>query len=271
MKNPASLISLSFALSFILGTSSLAHSFEVQGVSRPFYDASLSFSVPGTIGDILIEEGDEVFEGQELIRLDSRAESARIKLIENEINADIKQRTLLSRAEQSRVDMVRYQDAKRHNAATAVEVQHSQLAYELNKLAIEEEVFRIDQLRLNLDELLAQKEKMVLKAPVSGYIEEIAVEKGMAVDRNVLALRLVSNNPLLIEFSLPIDQALAIKEGDSVDIRTENSSMVFEGEVAQIAKVAVLSNKTLKVRVKADNIHNLPAGLLLNVSFADKE
>jgi multidrug efflux pump subunit AcrA (membrane-fusion protein) len=108
---------------------------------------------------------------------------------------------------------------------------------------------------------------MYLHAPCDGFVEEILVERGMAVDRNVPALRLVSTDPILVELTLPVDRALLLKEGDAVEVAQPGSGEVFPGIVAQVAKIAVLSNRTLKVRVHVPNPGGRPVGLMVNVSF----
>ncbi|MCL1939744.1 MAG: efflux RND transporter periplasmic adaptor subunit [Desulfovibrionaceae bacterium] len=240
---------------------------EVQGVSRPMYNAQLSFAVPGSIFAIPVQPGQAVKEGDLLMHLDSRAEDSRLALLDSEIASTIKIRTLTTRIEQALLDMERYAGALRKQAATLMEYQHAKLAHSLSILALEEEEFRIEQLKRSKQELLAQRERMYLYAPCDGYVEEILVERGMAVDRNVLALRLVSINPILVELTLPVDKALLLQPGDTVEVTQPGSDTIFPGVVAHVAKIAVLSNRTLKVRVHVSNPGGMPVGLMVNVRF----
>ncbi len=240
---------------------------EVQGVSRPMYDAKLSFSIPGNIFAIDVKPGQAVKKGEPLMHLDSRAEDSRIAQIKSEIESTIKIRTLEARVAQAKVDMVRFQSALRSRAATVMEFQHSRLSHELSVLALEEERFRLSQLQLSLQEMLAQRDKMYLYAPRDGFVESILVEQGMAVDRNVAAVHYVSIDPLLVELTLPIQQAEHIKMGDEVEVLQPHNDMVFKGVVAQVARIAVLSNRTLKVGIHVKNPENISAGLLVTVRF----
>ncbi len=241
----------------------------VSGVSRPLYNAQLSFSLPGSVYEIAVKPGQVVKAGQLLMGLDARAEDQRLELMENEIANTIKLRTLSTRIDQAELDMERYASALRHKAATEMEAQHAKLAHSLSLLALEEEKFRLDQLRSSRDELLAQRDRMRLYAPCDGFVEDILVERGMAVDKNVPALRLVSIDPIQVDLTLPVEQALQLRPGAEVAVRLPGEEGPRQGKVVQVAKVAVLSNRTLKVRIQAPNPDHVPVGLMVEVFFPD--
>lgn len=241
--------------------------FEAQGVSRPMYNAQLSFAVPGSVYAIEVKPGQPVKKGDLLMNLDSRAEDSRLALLDSEIASTIKVRTLETKIVQAKLDMERFADALRHKAATAMEYQHAKLAYSLSILALEEERFRIEQLKRNREELLAQRERMYLYAPCDGYVEDISVERGMAVDRNVPALRLVAIDPLIVDLTMPVNEALLLRAGGPAQVAVPGSGRVLQGRVEQIARIAVLSSRTLKVRVHVPNPRGMPAGMMMNVRF----
>ncbi len=259
---------LSVLVLFLLfSTSARAAEQSFEGVSRPIYNAQLSFSVPGTIYKIAVKRGQEVKKGELLMHLDDRAENSRLAQLDYELKNTIKIRTLTARIKQAKLDMERFRAALRKKAATLMEFQHAELGHSLSILALEEEKFRLEQLKHSREELSAHKDKMYLYAPFDGFVEEIAVELGMAVDRNVPAIRFVAIDPLLVELTLPVDKAQNLKVGDKAEVRRQGFNEIMHGEVMQVAKIAVLSNKTLKVRVTVENPTALPAGLMLNVSF----
>ena len=269
-----SLQALLFILCFCTGSaiaseSSAASAVEFEGVLRPVYDGQLSFALPGRLSEIKVKRGQYIKKGALMMHLNTRAENARLALLENEIRSTIKFRTLETQKEQARLDMERYQSALQENAATLMEFQHSKLMYNLSVLALEEEQFRINQLKLNRKELLSQRDSMYLYAPISGYVEEIYVEKGMAVDRNIPAIRFVSIDPMMVELTLPVAIAVALKVGDSVKVVHPASKEVLVGKIVHVARIAVLSNKTLKVRIHVPNPDGLSVGLMARVIFSN--
>ncbi|MDD3311113.1 efflux RND transporter periplasmic adaptor subunit [Pseudodesulfovibrio sp.] len=255
------------ALPPFLPSAARAGDLEASGVTRPQYNAQLSFAAPGSVYGIAVKPGQAVRQGDLLMHLDSRAEDSRIAQLKSEIASSIKVRTLDTRIKQAQLDMDRYGEALRHKAATVMEYQHAQLAFDLSRLALEEERFRIEQLRRGLSELEAQRDHLYLYAPCDGFVEDVAVEKGMAVDRNVPALRLVAIDPILVDLTLPVDEAMRLRIGDRVEVRQPGAETVLAGEVDQIAKIAILSNRTLKVRVHVPNPRKMPVGLMVTVRF----
>lgn len=243
---------------------------EFEGVLRPVYDGQLSFALPGRLSKIKVKRGQYVKKGALMMHLNTRTENARLALLENEILNTIKFRTLETQKEQAKLDMERYQSALHENAATLMEFQHSTLMYNLSVLALEEEQFRINQLKLNRKELLSQRDSMYLYAPISGYVEEIYVEKGMAVDRNIPAIRFVSIDPMMVELTLPVKIAVALNVGDSVNVVHPASKETLVGKIVHVARIAVLSNRTLKVRIHVPNPEGLSVGLMARVIFSSE-
>jgi RND family efflux transporter MFP subunit len=235
-----------------------------QGVSRPAYNAPLNFALPGSVFDIQVKPGQAVKAGDLLMSLDTRAEDSRLKLLEQEIRSSIKIRTLSTKIDQARLDMERYASALQDKAATQMEAQHAKLAYDVSRLALEEEHFRIAQLKLNRDELLAMRERMRLYAPCDGFVEDVLVERGVAVDKNIPALQLVSIDPLQVDITLPVEQAMRVKEGDRVKaiMPDDEERPAF---IKQVARVAVLSNNSLRIRVDVSNPAGTPAGLMVKI------
>lgn len=237
-----------------------------MGISRPAYNAQLAFATPGTVARIAVKPGARVKAGDLLMSLDTDVEDCRLALLDAEIASNVKKKTLATQIEQANLDMQRYTAAHARNAATTMEVQHATLKYTLSRLAAEEERFRVEQLRRSKAELLAQRDRMRLVAPCDGIVNDITVECGMAVDKNTPALVLVAINPMLVELNLPIEQALKLKTGDQVDVGMPGSYQPRKGIVTQVASIAVLSNRTLQVRVSVPNPEEEPVGLMVTVT-----
>ncbi len=110
-----------------------------------------------------------------------------------------------------------------------------------------------------------------LKSPISGWVEEIHVERGESIQALAKVIRVIQIDPLWIDIRLvPVSQAKTLKVGQRAEVKflgpdTEN----VEGKIIFIAKHADPSANTMTVRVEVANKSNRPAGEHVTATFTD--
>ncbi|OEU71366.1 MAG: hypothetical protein BA863_06200 [Desulfovibrio sp. S3730MH75] len=241
---------------------------EFQGVCLPSYDARLGFAMSGVVSEIPVVKGQEVEAGTVLLRLNSKAEQARLAQLDAELATTIKLKSSRVKLKQAQLDMKQYREAYSEKAASVMETQHAELTAELSKLAVEDEKFNRKILALQLKEMQILVDKMSLAAPRKGVVEEILVEEGVAVEKSGVALRLVTIDPTRIDISVPLEVGMNLNSGDKVNVTYADSYLVT-GKITHVAKVADMSSNTLRVSMEIPNPERRPVGVLVTVKLPD--
>lgn len=243
---------------------------EITAMTKPSADVTLSFVQAGRISKINFREGDTVKVGDVLVQQDNVVELVRLAQLEAESKNNTKiQASELSLA-QKRVDLERLE--ARPKAVTKTELEHAKLALDIAELSLRVAVFEHEQAQRKYEEAKLQIERMSLKSPIDGRIEEIEEEVKIEVGESVNALddvvRIVRINPLWIDVHVPLNQTANLGYGHTAIVNFLGSEkMSVQGTVIFIGSVADFGSDTLKVRIQVSNKNNRPAGESVTVAF----
>ena len=220
-----------------------------SGNIRARRTVDISSDVSARVSQLLVDEGDDVVEGQTLLRLEpdqytaalSRAEASlaqaeaqeaqqRANLIQAERNRD---RLLQLRARDSLLVSPQQLD----DAETAVEVQQAMLASAGHG---------VSQARAAVDESADRLSKTIFTAPMSGKVTRLNVEEGETVIigtmNNPGSLVLTISDLTVIEVVVQVDETEVseIALGDSASIRIDAfPDKTFAGRVTEIGNSAI--------------------------------
>ncbi len=104
----------------------------------------------------------------------------------------------------------------------------------------------------------AQLGKTVIKAPFSGTIDEVFVERGEVVAASQQGLmRIVNLSNMYISTSVPESYIGKIKVGTIVDVNIAAIGKTFKGKVRQVANNINPSNRSFNIEVSVPNTDNL--------------
>ncbi len=115
--------------------------------------------------------------------------------------------------------------------------------------------------------LKAQIEKTKIIAPFDGIIGLRNVSEGAIINSSVVVAQLIKNDPVKIDFALPVKHASKVKAGDRIKVNVPNTDKVFSASVYAVDPKIDPASRTLKVRAKAQN----PNGELIPGSYAEIE
>jgi membrane fusion protein, multidrug efflux system len=107
-------------------------------------------------------------------------------------------------------------------------------------------------------QLKAQLSKTIIRAPFSGTIDEVFVEKGQVVAPSMQGLmRIVNLNNMYVSTSVPESYIGKLKIGDHVDVFLTSLNKTYKGKVRQIGNFINPNNRSFGIEVGLPNPDNL--------------
>jgi len=240
----------------------------IRAITNPSADRTLSYVQPGCIAKVYFKEGERVKAGQVLVQQDDAVEQIQLAQLEA-VSEDITQiQASEASLAQKRVDLKKLEKAAALNAATELELEHAKLNVKIAELSLQLANFEHEQAKRKYNEVKVQIEKMRLKSPIDGRIENIHVETGESIDALADVVRVVQIDPLWIDVPVPLVKATALSHGKTARVRFPDPNMVsIEGRIIYIAAVADAASSTLRVRIEVPNKSKRPAGEHVEVIF----
>ena len=107
-------------------------------------------------------------------------------------------------------------------------------------------------------QIKAQLSKTVIRAPFSGTIDEVFVEKGQVVSPSAQGLmRIVNLGNMFVSTSVPETYIGKLKVGDLVDVYLTSLGKTYKGKVRQIGNFINPNNRSFGIEVSIPNPENL--------------
>jgi RND family efflux transporter MFP subunit len=107
-------------------------------------------------------------------------------------------------------------------------------------------------------QIKAQFEKTILKAPFTGTIDEVFVEKGQVVAPSQQGLmRIVNLSNMYVSTSVPETYIGKLKVGTEVDVFLTSLGKTYKGKVRQIGNFVNPNNRSFGIEVSVPNPENL--------------
>jgi membrane fusion protein (multidrug efflux system) len=107
-------------------------------------------------------------------------------------------------------------------------------------------------------QIKAQLSKTVIRAPFSGTIDDVFVEKGQVVSPNPQGLmRIVNLGNMFVSTSVPETYIGKLKIGDQVDVYLSSLGKTYIGKVRQVGSFINPNNRSFGIEVSLPNPDNL--------------
>jgi len=208
-----------------------SHYLEVQGNVNTKENILIQPEVPGTLVTLNAIAGQHVTKGQILGRIDDGGGSQQLASLENQFalakTTFERQKNLWNQKIGSEIQFLNAQ-TQMISAQKAVAQAKAQLA------------------------------KTVIKAPFTGVIDEVFVERGEVVAAGIKGLmRIVNLNNMYVSTSIPETYIGKLKVGTTVDVNLTALGKNFVGKVRQVANNINPSNRTFGIEVAVPNTENL--------------
>lgn len=183
----------------------------------------------GKILGILVKEGQKIYKGQTLIKFD-------IDLINKNIEEIFSR---LKLAEETFNKQKKLWDQK-----IGSEIQYIQA--KSNKESLE----------ATLENAKVQRDRLIVKSPFDGIVDQIYVKEGEVVGTQVGVVRVISLDKMYIKADVSEKYVSNIKKGTNVNIEIPNSDIKLKSVVSQVADFINVSNRSFKIRVDLPSIRD---------------
>jgi membrane fusion protein (multidrug efflux system) len=208
-----------------------SHYLEVQGNVDTKENILVQPEYQGTLVSLTVKAGQRVGKGQILGRIDDAGLSQQVASLENQ-----------------------YELAK-----TTFERQKNlwdqKIGSEIQFLQAQTQMISA---KRGVAQIKAQLSKTVIRAPFSGTIDEVFVEKGQVVAPSAQGLmRIVNLSNMFVSTSIPETYIGKLKVGTEVDVLLTSLGKTYKGKVRQIGSFVNPSNRSFGIEVSVPNPENL--------------
>ena len=260
---------------------SIQRSVDLSGTLISPDQARVSSEVAGVVREVLVEIGQEVDAGQELVRLDTtelklaldRAESA---LHQTEAQLGISPerggemppddqiasvRTAAATRDSDRAQLARAQELSKKGLASKVELDAATTRAKVSDAAYQAALENVQALKASLQDRRASfdlaKKKLndaTIRTQIAGSVAERTVQRGEYIRENTPVVTIVRMNPLKLRTAAQEKHANLIHQNQTVDFSVEPfPGAQFHGKIAFISPAVDQSTRTFAVEILVDN------------------
>lgn len=252
---------------------------EVQGITEPYKDSTLSSGLAGIVWAIHCQEGDFVKKGEIILELENKQETLeaqRRKLI-SESKAEL-------HAAEKRTQTLKenYENTLKVFKATASvsreELQKYELEYKLAEAEFAELGIAEEREALEYKIAQAQLEKRKIAAPFDGVVVKIFLETGEGCAEQQPLARIVDTRQCRFIAYMDVSTSKNLGKGNQVVLKITGNSPVteFPGTVEYVSPVVDPSSSLREVKVLFDNpnlavLAGVPASMAIQVKNEQSE
>ena len=207
------------------------HYLDIQGSVDTKENILIQPEFSGTLTSLTVKAGDRVSKGQILGRVDDAGMSQQLASAENQYSL----------------------------AKTTYERQKNlwdkKIGSEIQFLQAQTQMISAQKA---VAQIKAQLSKTVIRAPFTGTIDEVFVEKGQVVSPSAQGLmRIVNLANMYVETTVPESYIGKLKMGDLVDVYLTSLGKTYKGKVRQVGNFINPNNRSFGIEVSLPNPDNL--------------
>jgi len=267
MKTTPALRLITLAICGVVLSVALPGRADIEAITKPSKDVTLSFVHPGLVAEVRVKEGDKVAKDQVLVTQDAREEAALADQAKAQAEDDTRVAAQKATLDQKKVDLEKFKWAAKQGAATSFEVDHAALDVIIADLSLKLANFEHEQDQRKYTQSKVRVDQAIMVAPIAGVVELAPVKAGESVEAQTKVMRVVCIDPLWLDVAVPLELARTLKlEGAGV-VKFDDVKEALAGKITHIASVADAASNTLLVRLEVPNGSNRPAGERVHVSF----
>jgi membrane fusion protein, multidrug efflux system len=215
--------------------------FDVPGVVEPLEPVVVSAESGGRVLSVPFEEGEQVRGGSRLLQVDTQLDSARINLLENQLDS-------------ARREYERTEKLSKNGLATPQQLEQADTA--------------LENARLNLEQAKIGASKGGVRSPVTGTVLQKHVERGEFVAPGAPVATLAELDEMIVRAHVPETRIRHLQEGDTVQVRLPALDDERQATVRRRSLSASPRTGTFGVELLVDNADGeIRAGMSARISM----
>ena len=241
----------------------------ITGITKPSIDdeGKVGVDMLGIVRELPVHAGQRIKKGDVLLKLDDREEQAELAALELEANSSVRIEASKADLKVKEVQLQRLQELRKINNATASELEEAEV-----KVVYAEAQVKIAELEKQTNKLKADKQRfkvdrMRLQSAVDGFVLDVYTSVGAVTDPQKPLMTIVPNDPLWIEFFLPVAQAQKLKLDQVLQVKYIDDAQWQQAKVIYRAPVADTASDTQKIRLAMPNAASKDTGLQVQVKL----
>ena len=181
LKLPA-LAAIFFCMSAGFAGTDQAQPTQYTGVSRPSQVRDLAFSVRGKISEVLVEPGDAVTVGSQIMKLDDTVQLASVELAKAQFEDDTRLQLAQISLDFARHEYSLVEQSKADGGANEQDVREARFAVDRAEVERRAAELEMAQRRITLDREQARLEEMKILCTIEGDVINVSKREGETVD-----------------------------------------------------------------------------------------
>ncbi len=207
------------------------HYLDIQGNLETKENILIQPEMPGALISLNVKAGQRVSKGQVLAKVDDGGMGQQLASIENQYNLA---KTTFERQK-------RLWDQKIGSEIQFLQAQTQMVGLQKSML-----------------QMKAQLDKTLIKAPFSGVIDDVFVERGQVVSASAQGLmRIVNLSNMFVSTTVPESYIGKLKVGTQVSVFLTSLNKTYKGKVRQVGNYINPSNRSFGIEVSIPNPENL--------------
>lgn len=233
----------------------LTQGIAISGSIKAVNSAIVKARVPGELQGLTVREGQSVVAGQIIARIEA-----------SEIQSRLKQAQQLSQAAKAQVDIAQRSFDNNQSLVKQGFISSTALDASLASLAAARANYQAAQAATEV--AAKSMQDALLRAPISGLVSQRLAQNGEHVAPEARIIEIVDLSQLELEASVSADEAVAVRVGQSAQLKVEGSAQPVAARVVRSNPSTVAGSRAVIIYLALANSDNLRQGLFAQGTLA---
>lgn len=224
------------------------------GLTQPAREATLGADAPLRLLDIPVKEGARVRQNDVVIQFVDRPQRARAQIARLKAESTLEVELARIRWKQAAEELERLKQFQNDSVTSIKELRDAQA--EADVMRVRYEIAQCEHTQASLDYEFQKilVEKLAVRAPFDGYVDEVLHEPQETVEVGEGIVRIVQLDPLQVTLHCPLESIQRIRIGDKIVVTPGESGWdPRSGTVSFVDRVADAGSQTVEVKLIVEN------------------